>query len=197
MVRMAWMSNSHFSFLVWNLFLAWIPFLISWQMRLKQNKLIHYSLFALWLLFLPNAPYIVTDLVHLKQHENRLLFWYDMMLLFSFAWNGLILGFLSINRIHAFMNVNLNRQFAWLIVFILLFLCAYGVYLGRFERFNSWDLFTNPVLLIADIFNDLKHPWRNRHAFAFSILVSILLVVVYATLIFIKNHKNHLSDSSD
>src|SRR5438105_12495306 len=88
--RMFWMDSLQFGFLLWNLFLAWIPFMIAWQMKLKQPRWMHYMLFLCWLPFLPNAPYIITDLVHLHRWSGNAMYWFDMFLIFSFAWNGLI-----------------------------------------------------------------------------------------------------------
>lgn len=188
--RMFYADSFQYGFLLWNLFLAWIPFFIAWQMKLDQNKWIHYGLFLLWLLFLPNAPYIVTDLVHLQMHYSRALYWFDMFLIFSFAWNGLILGFLSLNRIHSFLNQQFHKTISWSIVFVLIFLCAYGIYLGRFERYNSWDIFSNPVGLFNNIAYDFMHPLRNKYAIGISMLMSGFLSVIYLTLVGVKGLRN-------
>lgn len=185
--RMFWVDSLHYEFLLWNLFLAWIPFIIAWQMKLHQQRWKHYLLFVLWLLFLPNAPYIVTDLVHLQHDNGNAIYWFDMFLIFSFAWNGLILGFLSLNRIHSFLNYYFNRKFSWLLIFVLIFLCAYGIYLGRFERYNSWDIVSNPVSLMTNVFYDFRHPLRNLNAMGISLLMTMFLSVIYITLVAVKS----------
>ena len=63
-----------FLFLVWNLFLAFIPFFISsWLYLFKHrfSKITMLPFVALWLLFFPNAPYIITDIIHLVQFTHR------------------------------------------------------------------------------------------------------------------------------
>ncbi len=87
-----------FMFLVWNLFLAWIPFLITYNLKHIHSlygKLLTLPMLLLWLLFLPNAPYIITDLIHLRVRPPLPL-WYDTTMLFAFAWTGMMLGFFSL-----------------------------------------------------------------------------------------------------
>ncbi len=187
--RMFWMDTAQFSNLLWNLFLAWIPFLIAQQMKLKQPKWIHYMLFLFWLPFLPNAPYIVTDLVHLHQRSSLMLYWFDMFLIFSFAWNGLILGFLSLNRIHHVLNYYFSKRTSWSLVFALIYLCGYGVYLGRFDRYNSWDIISNPVELFSSIYCDYRYPMHNLDALGFSVFISTLIMIFYVTLVVFKNNR--------
>ncbi len=97
MVRIKITGSYFFLFLVWNLFLALIPFAISTYLVSKPeiSKVRLFLWATVWLLFLPNAPYIVTDLVHLKLH-NPFWGWFDVLLLVSFAINGLLLYFLSL-----------------------------------------------------------------------------------------------------
>lgn len=187
--RMFWMDSYQFGFLLWNLFLAWIPFLIAQQMKLQQRKWIHYTLFLCWLPFLPNAPYIVTDLVHLHHYNGQTLYWFDMFLIFSFAWNGLILGFLSLNRIHSVLNHYFSKPVSWMLVFVLIYLCGYGVYLGRFDRYNSWDIISNPVQLFSSIYYDYRHPMHNLDALGFSLMISTFIMIFYLTLVVFKNQK--------
>lgn len=187
--RMFWMDSLQFGFLLWNLFLAWIPFTIAWQMKLKQPKWKHYILFLCWLPFLPNAPYLLTDLVHLHNKNGQAMYWFDMLLIFSFAWNGLILGFLSMNGIHQLLNHYFTKPISWLLVVGLVYLCGYGVYLGRFDRYNSWDIISNPVQLFSSIYCDYRHPMHNLDALGFSLLISTFIMIFYVTLIVLKNNK--------
>ena len=191
--RMFWMDSYQFGFLLWNLFLAWIPFIIAHQMKLQQRKWIHYTLFLCWLPFLPNAPYMVTDLVHLHHYNGKAMYWFDMFLIFSFAWNGLILGFLSLNRIHNLFHYYFSKRVSWLLVFVLINLCGYGIYLGRFDRYNSWDIISNPVGLFSNIYFDFRHPMHNLDALGFSLFISTFIMIFYLTLVVFKNQKT--SDS--
>lgn len=154
-------GNLHYAFLIWNLFLAWIPLGLS-ALIIKSEKqnapgLLQISFFIGWLLFFPNAPYILTDLFHLKQKVNVPL-WYDLGLILSYAWCGLMLGFISLLEIQSFLDRNFKTGVSWALVITILFLCGFGIYLGRYERWNSWDVITNPVSLMMDIVDKLVHP---------------------------------------
>jgi len=150
-----------FLFLAWNLFLAWIPYWISLTLRSttkgKFNRLKTGIVLVLWLLFFPNAPYILTDLLHFKNFGD-LPMWYDLMLLLSFAFTGLMLGWLSLMEVQDFLKSRHSRWVARLLTFAALILCSYGIYLGRFQRWNSWDIVTNPVALFQDMFSVLMQP---------------------------------------
>ena len=90
-IRIALSNELTYIFLAWNLFLAWIPFALSQKLSTINNRWKIFFVTALWLLFLPNAPYIITDFLHLKQ-RMPIPYWYDILLLFSAALNGLLLG---------------------------------------------------------------------------------------------------------
>lgn len=177
--------NITFIFLIWNLFLAWIPYLIALNLegitRLKGGGILAGMALLLWLLFFPNAPYIITDLLHLK-HRADIPKWYDLMLFFSFAWTGLMLGFLSLQEVQLFLKKRLGHGKARLLVCLSLVLCGFGIYLGRFLRWNSWDLFANPRPLMADLFEILSNPLLHMHTLGLAIVLSGLLLLAYFTI---------------
>lgn len=162
MVRMAATETIFYAFLVWNLFLAAIPFAITTYL-VSQPKLSRLGLtlwFLPWLLFLPNAPYIVTDLMHLQWDDHGYL-WLDVMVVMSFAWNGLILCFLSLMDMHDLLSNHLNQRNAFYSIIAILFLCGFGIYLGRFLRWNSWDIIQHPDLLLKDIWIRFAYPSKH------------------------------------
>lgn len=145
-------GTTNLLYLIWNLFLAWIPYIIS-SCFIKKDMSVNYfiPIFVLWLLFFPNAPYLVTDALHLVSSLPPLL-WYDSLLLFFFGWIGLLLGMLSLFHVHQYLKTHLSYLFSELVIFAVCFVSSFGVYLGRFERWNSWDIFVNPFHLIKDSF---------------------------------------------
>lgn len=180
--RFVYSFSLSYSFLVWNLFLAWIPYWISLKL-LKQNSakaniIINSFLLILWLLFYPNAPYILTDLFHLKPKQNVPL-WFDLILILSFAWNGLFLGFKSLINIKEFLKRKFSEKLSNFAVVFALFLSSFGIYLGRYLRWNSWDILLNPFSLIEDIFQVIFHPFSNPRAVGFTLLFTILLTTFY------------------
>jgi uncharacterized membrane protein len=170
-----------FLFLVWNLFLAWIPFLIAYNLeRLKGSfgKILIWPALICWLLFLPNAPYLITDIIHLRPRPPLPL-WYDTTMLFAFAWTGLMLGFFSLIYARNFWSKHIHKNTTGLFVFASLALCSLGIYIGRFQRWNSWDILLRPGELLQDIFEILFHPIDNIRQFGIAFVFFCLLSLGY------------------
>lgn len=175
-----------FFFLNWNLFLAWIPLgsaLALWHVEQRKlpGKGLRAALFLCWLLFLPNSPYLVTDLIHLT-HRPQAPFWYDLILIFSFAWNGLMLGFVSLWIVQEFIQAHWGRFASWLTVGVCLLASGFGIYLGRFLRWNSWDFLLDPHPLLADIYKILRDPLTHPRTLGVTFLFFCFLTVAYITL---------------
>jgi uncharacterized membrane protein len=147
-------------YLVWNLFLAWIPFVVALVIadRAKRGKqgLGQVALIGAWLVFLPNAPYIVTDLIHLPEYGRDPL-WFDATMYLAFAWTGMLLGLISLYLVHRTVRAAKGPVWGWGLVTGAVALCGVGIYLGRFMRWNSWDVLTDPTGLLVDLsrFTDL------------------------------------------
>ena len=172
-----------FLFLVWNLFLAGIPYAISQTMvaypRLSNSKMLSALGFGCWLLFLPNSPYIITDLVHLHS-EHAYLKWYDLFLVFVFALNGLLLGLLSMADMFSILSRKFSRKVGFFTMFKVSLLCGYGIYLGRFLRFNSWDLLTKPKSIFLEMIQSIYEPLVWVMTFAFGGLIWILFLLMWS-----------------
>jgi uncharacterized membrane protein len=172
-----------FAFLEWNLFLAFVPFAISKTMAgLLINKKLKFAIgIFLWIVFLPNSFYIITDLFHLDMNGDVPL-WYDLALLWSFAWNGLLFGILSVRQMELLVEKHIDKKLGLFFVLPVMALNGFGVYIGRYMRFNSWDVLTSPLQLINDICYLFIHPVRNRFDWSMILCYSILLTLIYYTL---------------
>lgn len=138
-------------FLLWNLFLAWLPLLFAGlASRWRRRSFLGWVFSGLWLLFFPNALYLVTDLLHLSSRSNVPV-WYDLIMLFGFALTGLFLGFVSLSLMQSMVADRFGRWVGWLFVLAALGLSSFGVYIGRFLRWNSWDALIRPLSLLHDI----------------------------------------------
>ena len=177
-IRMKLTHSFFYLFLVWNLFLAVIPFTITTYLVSipKLNKIGLVVWFSVWLLFLPNAPYIITDLLHLKISPNHLL-WLDVLVVSSFALNGLLMFLLSLLDMETLLNQFLKREKTNYMIICILFLSGFGVYLGRFLRYNSWEILQNPSDLFNDIFNIILHPNQHFEAWLFTFLFGAFLSI--------------------
>jgi uncharacterized membrane protein len=175
-----------YTFLVWNLGVAWVPMGLAWMLRtLESNREARPSratpVLAAWLPFFPNAPYIVTDFAHLRPRPEA-PFWFDLLLILSFAWTGLMLGFVSLLIVHDFILRRGGELAGWSGSIGVLFLSAFGVYLGRFGRWNSWDLLTQPHALLTDVLGRVTDPLSHPRTLAVTISLGTFLVLAYATL---------------
>ncbi len=192
--RMYRTESIRFMFLSWNLFLAWVPLgiaLLTYQ-RMQQGRLRSYhgvAGWASWLLFFPNAPYIITDLLHLTK-PSSIPIWYDSLMVFSYALTGLLAGLLSLYLIHRVMDRLVGLVLGWLVVAGSLLLSGFGIYLGRFERWNSWDILTNPAGLLADVFKQLTNPT----ALQLTVVFTLMLMLIYHTFVgFIQPSPGHVA----
>jgi uncharacterized membrane protein len=172
-------------FLVWNLFLAFIPFAISeWVLTLERFaqriRKLAIVLFV-WLLFIPNSFYILTDLFHLDKFDSAPK-WFDLLLIFSFAWNGIVLGIVSIRRTEVIIESISGRRFSLFIIFIVMWLNAFGIYIGRYLRFNSWDIIAQPFSLFKEMFEVLFHPLRNKLEWGMIAVYAVFMTVLYITI---------------
>lgn len=178
--RVAYTGSWLFLFIPWNLFLAWLPLFFSQLINKESSKTSKLLWFVLWLLFLPNAPYIITDLIHLEQRGN-VPFYFDLIMLFSAAWNGLFMGLLSVKN----MEHQLLHIFSAIKVKVMLgaifFLSGFGIYLGRYERYNSWHILTQPVDLVKDIAIRVCMPWQHLHTWAVTFLFAVVFYLMYET----------------
>lgn len=185
LVRVVYTGERDFLFLLWNLFLAYIPYFLSGWLSRTPSWAAYWRKFSVafivWLLFIPNSFYILTDLFHLGGHPGAPL-WYDLALIISFAWNGLLLGILSVRQMEKIVQLYLPGNTNWFFLYPVMVLNALGVYIGRYLRFNSWDVITNPFGLVTDIAKLVWHPLHFREAWAMVICFSVLMILVYTTL---------------
>jgi uncharacterized membrane protein len=176
--------------LVWNIFLAWIPYLcslgaIAIARRYPRQWWLLIVPGALWLIFFPNAPYILTDFLHLDERASVPL-WYDILMLVSFAWTGLFLAITSLRVMQLLVKTHLGSGLSWVFVGVALGLSGLGIYLGRFERWNSWDLFFHPKTIMKDVAVLLANPMDNLRFVGFTILFTAFLLVCYLTFISVR-----------
>lgn len=180
--RIIYTDHWRFAWLTWNLFLALVPYLIT-RFAIQHTSWIEKRwkfamLFAAWLLFIPNSFYIITDLFHLEISQ-RIPLWFDLALIFSFAWNGILLGVVSIRQMEKIVSCNFPSLQEWQFVYPLMLLNAFGVYIGRYLRYNSWDVIANPFQLTEDIFYLLFHPIRHRFDWSMIICYSVFMTLIY------------------
>ncbi len=193
--RIFYSGSIRYTFLVWNIFLAWIPYVLSGLLKFYVYKPGWKQVIMLgtWLLFFPNALYIVTDLVHLRADTN-VPWWFDAMFLFLNAFVGLILAFTSLLYVESFLRSRFNSRQTSFIILLFLFMGSYGVYLGRFERWNSWNILNEPFSLASAIVESIFNPFEHGKVWAITILFTLVYTLLFYSIRIlpsaIKQHKN-------
>ncbi len=181
-VRVLYTGDINYIFYPWNLFLAIVPLWFS-GLLLKQGTFNYKSilLLCLWLLFLPNAPYLVTDIFHFEERPPVPM-WFDLMLVFSGAWNGILICMISLYRVEKYLRIILNEKFVNSIIFLLLIPCGYGIYIGRYLRYNSWDIVIEPVSILRTSSHHFSHPFQNINVWLFTFVFALFLGIIYFTI---------------
>lgn len=173
----------YFMMLVWNLFLAWFPLgvaLILRDLRASgfRNRWLLLGGLGLWLAFLPNAPYIITDLFHIS-HIPYPLLWFDTLSIFLFACTGLLVGLYSILVVHRMVRPRIGQRAAWVLILLSQGLSGFGIYLGRFGRWNSWDILTRPSLLTQAIVRAGHDHLSLKLTLAYGFVLAALYIAFY------------------
>jgi uncharacterized membrane protein len=177
-------GTGYYVFLVWNLFLAGVPLCLSTALRalnqMRGWRTLQILCFAFWLLFLPNAPYILTDLQHL-QSPTTMPAWYDIAILVSCAGTGLLLGYLSLIDVQQVITRKFGVACGWLLAFSSLVLTGFALFLGRFLRWNSWDVLVSPGRFLQ-IAGAMIHPVSHPRAVGVTVVFGISLMLGYVAI---------------
>lgn len=177
LLRVKLTHSIYLLFLLWNLFLAAIPYslstIIKTDFRLRRSNLKNLGIIIIWLLFIPNTFYLITDFVHLNP-SNLYRYIFDFALLSSFTIAGFYFGILSINTIYKQIQFFYSNTISRIFLISISYLCAFGIYIGRVLRFNSWDIISNPFSLIKSILDSIF----LLETVVFSIELGTLILVV-------------------
>jgi len=193
------LKTGHFSFifLLWNLFLAWLPYWLIKRYNIgTKSGLEQFGILFVCILFLPNAPYILTDLFHLS--ENLVApQWFDLILILSFSMQGLLYFILVTDRLFKIITTYFDSNFKIKCVRLLLLLAnGYGIYVGRYLRFNSWDIVSNPIELTCGMFSSVFDKSNCKETIAMTITYTIFLYLVMEIYQALKNKEDAIHELS-
>lgn len=182
LVRRYYAGRAGLGMLVWNLFLAWVPLgasLVVYGLAAGRQPrwLVMLAAAVLWFLFFPNAAYIVTDLVHLRERP-RVPYWYDIIAIMAFVQTGLFVGYLSLYLMQEVVRAWLGRWAGWAFALAMLALSGFGIYLGRFHRWNSWDALLEPLETVRSAVL-VANPWSDPRPLTFSMTFFAFSLVCY------------------
>ena len=194
-IRIVITQELYYIFLLLNLFLGLIPLSIAYYLYKFQQKnpgryILIGALIFMWLLFFPNAPYVITDFIHLYPKAD-IPFWFDGILIFFFAMTSLNAGLMSLYFIHEALNKIFTRKISWLFIGLFSALSGYGIYIGRFLRWHSKDLFFHPI----SVGQDLIYHLRNPVALSMIVIFFFLVLGSYIMVLSLINLKKNSYDS--
>jgi uncharacterized membrane protein len=200
--RMVYSHTAHYWFLMWNLALAWVPLVfagVAFTLASAHRAVLYVLIFVaalVWLVFFPNAPYILTDFLHLGSMGDLVPGWYDVLMLFWFAWTGLMLGVVSLYLMHDIVARAFGGAAGWVFVIAAAGVGSLGIYLGRFLRWNSWDLLRRPMPLASELYVKVTDPAAQPRLLGFTLLFALLFLFIYAAVyIFAKLTKPGAGDA--
>jgi len=180
--RMIYSSKLYYLFLIWNTFLAVLPYVISeYDVRCKSSKYKTIVLCFLTILFLPNALYLISDFEHLAERPP-VPFFFDILLMFYASMLGLLFNVLAIRNIHKTILHYLKPKTANKLIAFIIILSGFGVYLGRYLRWNSWDIITHPKTLLLDCIYHSLHP--NLFGYTWAVSIGYAFVLGFGYLLF-------------
>jgi len=136
---------------------------------------------------------MLTDFIHLRESSTTPL-WYDGLMISSFAWTALLLGFVSLYVMQTIWRRAVGAVAAWLAVVAALALGSLGVYIGRFVGYNSWDALLHPVVLARLLDAQLRDPFQDPRLEETVVVLTSFLAVAYAA--FYSAANLHLSGRS-
>lgn len=183
--RMWYSRGVHYWFLAWNLALAWVPFVsagVAYVLSSTGRRAAYLAVAlsaVVWLVFFPNAPYILTDFLHLGSMGDIIPGWYDVLMLFWFAWSGLMLGVVSLYLMHDIVRRALGQAAGWVFVVLAAGLGSLGIYAGRFLRWNSWDILRRPGPLANELVGRVTDPGNQPRLLGFTLVFALLFLFVY------------------
>lgn len=195
--RVAYSESGRHLGLIWNLFLAWIPFILAYfthaLLRRRNWLYIVFPITAfLWLIFYPNAPYMLTDLQDLARNPGGAPLWYDVIIVVWCSWTGMLLGVISLYLMQDLVIRRLGRVTGWIFVFVISGLSSFGIYIGRFVRLNSWDILQKPTETAMEILGIVIDP--SMRLAAFTLLYTFFFLFIFL-LLYSFSHMLHENNS--
>ena len=202
-VRMMLTNDYYFYFLPWNLFLAFVPLFLAYRAvgsASGKRKLPLFLWIVSWLFFFPNAPYVITDVLHLFYYNSfelastglsRLydvtpegvpnwIFWYDLFTIGFYSVLSWVAGLCSLQSILKSHLGLVNKQWKQIVFFLsALTLSGFGIFLGRFLRFNTWDIVARPLVILKHLFNVFTHELIFQIAFVTTMSFALALIVSF------------------
>lgn len=176
-------QSTEYWYLLWNLFLSWIPLILSlallWCLaRWSWSRWTCIGLTVLWLMFLPNTFYMITDYVHIGDVVRTDII-FDTLMFSMIVFTSVAMGLTSLGLVHGELARRMPARGAWAIIFAILFALSFAVYMGRELRWNTWDLVLNPTGMLFDLSEIVLKPFAYPSMFVITSSFFVALSTLY------------------
>lgn len=188
-------TKSFLSFMLgFNVFLAFIPLYLIWLIEYLlvrsdyKIRYYHIIVFIIFVLFFPNTFYIITDAIHinsslfytfeemysptvyLKDISSYVMLFHILIAILF----GLYAGCESLIGVkNILVKLGFKPVVNKIIILMIVILSSVGIYIGRFMRFFSWDIF-NPVKIISELFIEI-----DSFFFMFVLVFTFIQLIIY------------------
>jgi uncharacterized membrane protein len=121
---------------------------------------------------------------------SRWSLWFDTLLLTVYALHGLFLGMVSLDMMHRQLRRLLGNVWSWMAIGTMVGLSGFAIYLGRFLRINSWNVFTHPGSLLQLLYD---HVWiHGKGRRMLEVTLVCLTIQLLAYLLFVGRSQSSL-----
>jgi uncharacterized membrane protein len=169
----------------WNVFLSVVPIVFARLLQKTKSRNAQIVLFPLWLIFVPNTLYMITDVIHIFNPRFS-----QMSLPFQILGMGLylLIFFLAVytfvlaikpvlQKYHAFLT-SLNSRYKIMLFAFFSGLIGFAISMGRFQRTNTWYIFTQPIRVVRDVIDSLTDPTVLFVALFYAIGAFVLIKII-------------------
>ena len=140
------------TYLIWNMFLALLALDFSFCLNRFKNLSLTFIFTLFWLFFYPNTFYMITDIVHMHWVGDTLWNKTSLHLFMAFV-PSILFGVYC--GIESWIIIRERLRLTWWLDLIvtgsLSFISSLAIYIGRYDRLNTWDLINNPSQVVEKL----------------------------------------------
>ncbi len=196
--RIAYTEELKYNYLIWNVFLAWLAWVLgcAFLSSVKKNNSVWISalLFVSWVLFLPNTFYLLTDMIHpvlsydkianfngsdFSSVSDGVMMLFDLTLVGFGVWVGWYLGIHSLKSVWNWASHAVGLLQAAIMTQTIILACAYAIYLGRSPRLNSWDVVARPMTVVKIVVDPVLDPIMYSDAWGLTLLFVVAISTIF------------------
>jgi uncharacterized membrane protein len=93
-----------------------------------------------------------------------------------------LLGVVSLYLMQRLVERALGTGLGWWFVLGVTALASVGIYVGRFLRWNSWQVFSDPAVMTDPVWERLRDPAGNERLVVFTLLYGLFFLFVYLSM---------------